>query len=309
MAQILSLPKPSAAVVDGHRRRDATHPGWPQAVHLPALATWLAQTQLTLVSAAEWSWEEGRSIARRSLPTATLGWQCGGEGEVIVAGQRFALPTGSLLAIPSGTWHQMRHRPGHPLRSLGVHFQAPLLGGASDLMELMGIPRVVPLEVGRDEPITEAMSQLVRLAAHRPAGWQEAGRAELIRILMHLVLHHGGAFRAAAPAIPRAPGRLTPLLARIERELPNGPLVIEDLAREIGLSAVHLRTLFREVTGISPARYIQQRRVALACRLLRQSEASVADVAHAVGIPEARVFHRLFRRISGTTPQRWRWES
>lgn len=74
------------------------------------------------------------------------------------------------------------------------------------------------------------------------------------------------------------------------------------------MSAVHLRTLFRRTTGRSPHRYVQSRRIALACRLLREEPDPVGSIAERVGLSEPRVFHRLFKAFTGTTPGRWRAE-
>ncbi len=67
-----------------------------------------------------------------------------------------------------------------------------------------------------------------------------------------------------------------------------------------------LWTLFHRATGLSPNRYLQSRRIALACRMLRQTDLSLTDIAMAIGVANARVLHRLFRSWTGTTPLCWR---
>jgi len=43
--------------------------------------------------------------------------------------------------------------------------------------------------------------------------------------------------------------------------------------------------------------------------LLRQTDWTLTAIARAVGFAEARVLHRCFRQRTGTTPQRWRYET
>lgn len=281
--------------------------GWSGALQHEGLERWLSGAEIAFVSANEWRWEEGRRIPRRRLPTSTVGWHHRGQGTVRVAGEAHRIRPHCLQIVPAGVWHDVVHEPGQPLASLGVHFQATL-PGAGDLTALLGLPVCLAMDpAGIDAPALAAMQAMVRLDAVRPAGWRLLAQAELVRLLMHLLLHHGGDCHPA-PAPRGEAARLAPALALIERELPRGPVAVADLALAAGVSAVHLRTLFRRATGQSPHRYVQARRVALACRLLRHDAAPVAAVARAVGVSEPRVFHRLFRQLTGTTPQRWRRE-
>ena len=78
------------------------------------------------------------------------------------------------------------------------------------------------------------------------------------------------------------------------------------LARASALSASHLAALFRQHLGCAPMAWLQQQRLELACRLLRNAYLSVAEVAAACGYPDANYFARLFRQRHGCTPGAWR---
>ncbi len=292
----------------GTRRRAETFLPWPGAAATTGLAAWLDALAPELVSCAEWRWEEGRRIERRRLPNPTIAHILGGAGVLRLAGRDYPLAAGCLQITPAGAWHEVWHLPGQPLHSIGAHLQAQVLGGGGDLVELLGLPRVLPLDAQRDAPVLGTLATLARLHAIHPPGWRNAGRAELTRLIMHLVLEHGDALRPAAPVAVVAAPRLAGIMSDIERELGDGRLAVEDLAQRAGVSPVHLRTLFRRATGLSPNRYLQSRRVALASRLLRQTDQGLDAIAQAVGLANARVLHRLFRAWTGTTPQRWRLE-
>lgn len=291
---------------DGQRRRNDSFPKWGSALDDQRLERWLTATELTFVSAAQWQWEEGRRIPRRRLPTSTMAWIHRGQGTMRVAGETHRLVPPCLQFVPAGQWHDVHHDPGQPLGSIGVHFHAAI-PAAGELIALLGFPRILPIApLGDDAPVVAALRQLARLDAVRPPGWRLLAQAELTRALMHVLLHHGPAFPPAAPTPPRDAGRLGPALALIERELERGPIAVSALAAAAGISAVHLRTLFRRATGQSPHRYVQGRRIARACRLLHQGEAGIASIAQAVGVASPRAFFRLFRNLTGTSPQRWR---
>lgn len=288
------------------RRTAASFPPWPAAA-APAVSRLLEAARIEFVSSAEWCWQERRSVPRRRMPTTTIGYYHAGRGRLRLAGREHSVISPCLQIVPAGIWHDVRHDPGHPFAAIGLHLQAPLSGGG-ELIELLGVPPVLPVDPqGTDRPLVESMGILARLDARRPPGWRLLARAEVVRVVMHLVLHHGSGFQPV-PASASLPARIAPALALIERELADGPIRVADLAAAAGVSAVHLRTLFRRATGQSPHRYVQGRRIALACRLLREEDAAIASIAERVGLPGRRVFHRLFKASTGTSPGRWRRE-
>lgn len=290
------------------RRVSASWPTWPDPLIGEVAERALASARITFVSAAEWRWEEGRSVPRRRLPTSTIAWYLKGSGRLRLAGATHAIVSPAVQCIPAGLWHDVRHDRGQPLDSISVHYQAPLPAGG-ELAEVLGLPTLLPVAGGiADQPLLTALSTMARLDALRPVGWRLLAQAELVRALMHLVLTRGSLCRTVPVSVVSLPSRLASVLARIEQELPTGPIRIEELATTAGISAVHLRTLFRRVTGMAPHRYVQQRRVALASRLLRERDDPIADIAQAVGVPDLRVFRRLFKAITGSTPMRWRME-
>lgn len=291
-----------------HTRRVAeSFDAWPGALAGYMAGRALEAARIEFVSAAEWRWNEGRTIPRRRIPTSTVAWHHAGSGSIRLGGMEHRIASPCVQITPAGVWHDVRHDPGRPLASIGVHFQAPLPAGG-ELVETLGFPVTLGIDpTGLDRPLVSAMQTLARLDARRPIGWRLLARAELVRVLMHLVLEHGAAFRPAR-TVGSLPSRLAPVFALIERELAAGPIAIGDLASTAGMSAVHLRTMFRRITGRPPHRYVQSRRIAIACRLLREDARPIAEVAEQVGVPDLRVFHRMFKAITGTTPARWRRE-
>lgn len=79
-----------------------------------------------------------------------------------------------------------------------------------------------------------------------------------------------------------------------------------ELAKRHGMS---LRTLFRhwsDYFGTTPARFVQELKVAEAARLLRESSMPIGAVAAAVALGDASYFSKIFRRHLGMTPGKYR---
>lgn len=79
----------------------------------------------------------------------------------------------------------------------------------------------------------------------------------------------------------------------------------ERLAADLGLSPATLRRRLR-AEGHSFAALRAEIRHALACRLLDESPAPIAEIAARLGYAEPGAFHRAFLKIAGTTPSGWR---
>jgi AraC-like DNA-binding protein len=62
------------------------------------------------------------------------------------------------------------------------------------------------------------------------------------------------------------------------------PLTIEAIATRVGASEDHLSRMFREAFGLPAASYYTRLRIAVACRLLRDTDDKMDDVARRVGL-------------------------
>jgi AraC family transcriptional regulator of adaptative response / DNA-3-methyladenine glycosylase II len=83
-------------------------------------------------------------------------------------------------------------------------------------------------------------------------------------------------------------------VARIESGALNGASV-DDLARELGVTARHLRRTMQAELGVSPLELAQSCRFALAKQLLQDSALSMTEVAFAGGFQSVRRFNDAFR--------------
>ncbi len=83
-------------------------------------------------------------------------------------------------------------------------------------------------------------------------------------------------------------------------------LCVSTLAAVAGMSPYYFCRSFKQSTGITPHRYVLQRRMEQAKRLLGQKSGHLLEIAHDVGFADQSQFTRVFRKIVGTTPSRYR---
>ncbi|MFB6877304.1 cupin domain-containing protein [Streptomyces sp. NPDC056323] len=152
---------------------------------------------------------------------------------------------------------------------------------------------LVPLlaeEIGRDEP------------------GQELVLDRLLDLLFVSVLRAWLAEPdAGAPAWyhARSHPRVGPALRLLHGD-PAHAWTVESLARKVGVSRAGLARHFAEVVGEPPMTYLATLRLAMAADLLRESDATVATVAHQVGYGSAFALSSAFKRVRGVSPQEYR---
>lgn len=94
-------------------------------------------------------------------------------------------------------------------------------------------------------------------------------------------------------------------IAHIEDTLQQ-PLRITEMAQTVNLSTSRFTRLFRAATGLSPARYIQVRRLERARILIARTFLTVKEVMGKVGYNDPSHFTRDFSREYGVSPSRMR---
>ena len=95
--------------------------------------------------------------------------------------------------------------------------------------------------------------------------------------------------------------KLERVIAHIEDNLAS-KLSLPGIAEIAGISVSHLKTLFRNSTGVPVYEYVLRRRVERAQLLLRNHKMSIAEIALATGFAHQSHLARHMHRILGHTP-------
>jgi len=99
--------------------------------------------------------------------------------------------------------------------------------------------------------------------------------------------------------------RLRELVAWIGTH-PQEALSVELLAERVQMSPRNFARAFAAETGCTPARFVEQTRVAAAAQLLRQTDWPQERIAARSGFRSVDALQRAFARQHGVTPQRYR---
>lgn len=107
------------------------------------------------------------------------------------------------------------------------------------------------------------------------------------------------------PVPQRHSQSLAPLLDDLRHHL-NRPMVIDQLARHVGMSRRTFIRRFFDATGSTPGEWILSLRLEKACALLESEKLSIDQIAEQAGFGSPETLRHHFRQRFNTTPTQWR---
>ena len=157
------------------------------------------------------------------------------------------------------------------------------------------------------DPITSRLLMSAADVLESNAALDALFRQQLTDLLAtRLLAAHAGSPATSQPLL----GGLSPNVLRraIERLRSDGEadVSLAALASDAGLSRFHFCRAFKESTGLSPHAWLRQYQLEQAMNMLRETDASVASVAAALGYASQTAFAAAFRKLTGDTPSNWR---
>jgi AraC-like DNA-binding protein len=186
-----------------------------------------------------------------------------------------------------------------------------MLRGAYELHGVVGqrlLEMLPPLAIVPAGPRTRAALDLLASETPRDEPGQDAVLARLLDLVLVLALRawctdpqpsQASWYGALAdPAIGDALGLL--------HEDPAHRWTVAELAAKVGMSRAAFAAHFSGLVGEPPLTYLTGWRMAVAADQLRNTEATIATVARAVGYQDAFAFSVAFKRKRGVSPSTWR---
>lgn len=217
---------------------------------------------------------------------------------------RFTSRPGTIFLLPRGTVDEVNWTG--PTRRVAVAIHPRLLTGALD--ETAHQPDVELTEHWNlvDSHISALVSELANdLGDNSPAG-AIYGESLASALAVYLVKRYS--VRRVTPASYKGglpPYRLKRVLEYIHDNLEMN-ISLSDLAAIAGMSPHYFCQLFRQSVGRAPHSYVLVQRIERAKQLLRSPKCTIIEAGLNAGFQNASHFARMFRKLEGTAPSRFR---
>jgi len=240
------------------------------------------------------------------------------------------LQPGELGLVPHGRGHRLVSEPGQPTRDL---FDLPrtLLskryewlrhgGGGAPCSMLCGavsfdhpaaiklisaLPRLVHVDAW-SEPEAQWLQSTLHFIAAEASQLQPGGETIITRLCDVLVIQAIRAWMRSSQAggsgwlAALQDEQIGPALAQVHRQ-PEHTWSVESLAALCSMSRSAFAARFAELVGESPMRYVTRWRMQVALGWLRESDATLLEVALRLGYSSEAAFSRAFKRAIGSSP-------
>ena len=227
--------------------------------------------------------------------------------------EEMQLEAGDMLVIGPNDPHACLNWRGERFvvifrRPLLRETRMPVRCGRSLGLEVAGVrvparTRIVPWRRTAVEYLLDRLQQ-------ESFGGQRAKRSMCAALLAQLLLELARSENercdvSAAPPDAAARKVVERMAALVQTDLANR-WTLADLVKRSGYSSTQLGVLFQRATGLSPCQWISQERIHRACHLLAHSDETAIQIGSDVGFGTRSQFHRVFRKVTGTTPERYR---
>jgi AraC-like DNA-binding protein len=223
---------------------------------------------------------------------------------------------GDLAVIGSTLYHRIERQSSSPLTIVALFFDPEMIrcDGDNDSMEYLKpfllqdatFPHIIPSETGIP---ARALSMMARIRAERYS--ENRSRLSIktcLKMILAELVRYYESYSSTVEVFyrqERLVDRVRPLFQFLEENC-GASIKIRQAARVCGMSESHFMNVFKEVTGVSFLKYLNQYRVERSQMMLTQSDASMKNICQEVGFCDQSYFGAVFRKIVGLTPGEYR---
>lgn len=203
---------------------------------------------------------------------------------------------GTFFLLFPGEWHSYRPDPDTGWKEYWIGFK----GFQMDKWVADGFfsPKNPVWKVRLHSDIVALYQDAIETATRQESGFQQR-LGGLVNHLMSLArfYNRNEVFSEVADQINRAKILISSQFRTITPE---------NLAQQLNMSYSNFRRVFKEYTGFSPAKYIQEVKMNRVKEALTNTSHPVKQIAYEMGYDNEDYFFTAFRRVSGMTPLEYR---
>ncbi|MFC4601216.1 helix-turn-helix domain-containing protein [Cohnella hongkongensis] len=238
-----------------------------------------------------------------------------GKATFFIDQKLYDIKAGDLLLVPGNSIHRSFQDPQEPVTSTAVFF-APSFVSADDIGEPYSSLRCFDLARKRkryrlelDEPLRtateEALERMREELDNKAIGYRHAVGLLLQQWLLLINRHVNSATADDADESGIGPQWMKDVLHYIAAH-PGADLSLAALAKHASVTGAHFSRVFKQITGMNLTDYVNAKRIVLAKERLLVSDDNVSLIAERCGFESLPHFHRVFKKLTGTTPANYR---
>ena len=92
----------------------------------------------------------------------------------------------------------------------------------------------------------------------------------------------------------------------VEDHLGDSDINIGDMANAAAVSRSGLQRKMKQLMGVTPIDFLREARIKKACRLLRETDLAIVDIAYRCGFSDPKYFSKTFKTSVGKSPSEYK---
>ncbi|MCI8511852.1 MAG: AraC family transcriptional regulator [Lachnospiraceae bacterium] len=250
-----------------------------------------------------WHWHDELELILIHRGTIAAG--AGGASVTLAAGEGCFIKTGVL--------HSIWKTDNAPCEYRSVVFHPRLVGSMGSIFWLKYIqplgkpefPQIIPFAGQASDDYPKLFSRLWQIQETKEIGYENDVRYLLTKLVSQLSNAPVEKEHQSLSRDVRDMERMKTMLSFLEAHYAE-ELTLRQIAESACISETECMRCFRRSIGMSPIRFLKERRLQYAAGLLRSTGQTVSEIAASCGFWDMSYFTKAFRQLYGATPTAYR---
>ena len=162
------------------------------------------------------------------------------------------------------------------------------------------------LTLGTQKEIIGFMDVIERELCEKKSQWKNVVKSYLPMILITIERYKGSAMKNFPVVYSKQWSAISSVIRIVNERFSDNELTLAVIAAELYISQSHLSKMFKKHIGESFGDYLRKVRIDHACKLLKNTDFTVKEIAGMCGKKDLQSFYNSFFELKGVTPNQYR---
>ena len=223
----------------------------------------------------------------------------GGKGHFLVQGKQCPVEKGHLLIVNPQIEHGEFSSEADPLEYIVLGIEGMQFINSSFQLDDMPV-----IHISHAEPSIAYCMNTLRDEIQHPQPGQEAICQNLLNVIILMILRQKD-MQVSITAFNNVSSECLTIKNYIDSHFKD-PVTLDLLAQQIHQNKYYIAHTFKDAFGISPIKYLMERRVQESKFLLDETDLSIGQIAAIVGFSSSSHYSQAFRRSTNLSPNEYR---
>lgn len=232
-------------------------------------------------------------IERKHADYFIVEYVCHGEGYIYQNDRTYTVSEDCVYVLQPGNAHKYGADKKHPYEKIWINFFSGIF---ADIFAAYGLSDQVVFPNSGCRPFFEELLAIAQNSSDNDAVYLKISDV-LFRLIMTLAKKATEDARASHVAI---------LVKDVLDMAIYRKVTVEELTKEINVSKSQMTREFKKYFGVTPYRYLLEKKISVAKRLLASTPMRVHEISERLGFADEYYFSNIFKQKTGSSPRSYR---